>query len=104
MARCPLSNSLNALILNLLLIAVAMGQANNGSLTGRTVDAGGGILQGARVELQAAGNSAVSDNKGEFTINDLAPGEYILTATYVGLAPFEKKITVTAGQSTRIEA
>ena len=82
----------------------ALAQSSKGTISGRTVDTGGGVLQGARVELQPKGLSTVSDGKGEFTINDLPPGEYILAVTYVGLAPFEKNVTVTAGQTTRLEA
>ena len=86
------------------LVMPAEAQSGKGSIIGRTVDTGGGVLQGASVELQPKGVSTVSDGKGEFTINDLAPGEYILTVTYVGLAPFEKNVTVTAAQTTRFEA
>ena len=79
-------------------------QVNEGIVTGRAVDANNGILQGARVELQPKGVSTVTDAPGNFTIDNLAPGEYRLTVTFVGLASFEKNVTVTAGQATRVEA
>ena len=86
------------------LISTAFGQSTKGIISGRTVDSAGGVLQGASVQVQPVGASTVSNNIGEFTINDLAPGEYILTITFIGLAPFEKNVTVTAGQTTRVEA
>src|ERR1017187_2939348 len=61
-------------------------QVNEGIVTGRAVDANNGILQGARVELQPKGVSTVTDAPGNFTIDNLAPGEYRLTVTFVGLA------------------
>ena len=91
-------------MLNAFLVTPAAAQSGKGTISGRTVDSAGGVLQGARVELQPVGASKVSDNNGEFAINDLPPGEYILTVTFVGLAPFEKNVTVTAGQTTRVEA
>src|SRR6266849_7126643 len=79
-------------------------QEHKGAVTGQVTDAGHGVLKGATVELQPAGKPTVTDSQGQFTISDLAPGEYILTISYVGLDPFSKKITVTAGQITRVEA
>jgi len=82
----------------------APSQINEGAITGRAVDANNGILQGAQVELQPKGVSAVTDAHGNFTFGSLAPGEYRLTVTFVGLNSFEKNVTVTAGQATRVEA
>ena len=93
-----------AILASLVCTTVAPAQVSKGTIAGRTVDSAGGLLQGARVELQPVGASRVSDNNGEFTLNDLPPGEYILTVTFVGLMPFEKNLTVTAGQTTRVEA
>jgi TonB-dependent receptor len=104
MARSFLTTWLAAIVLSTVSITAALAQGSKGVIAGRTVDSAGGVLQGARVELQPVGASKVSDNNGEFTINDLPPGEYILTVTFVGLAPFEKNVTVTAGQTTRVEA
>ena len=104
MARSFHATWLAAAVLSTLSISAALAQSSKGVITGRTIDSAGGVLQGATVELQPVGASKVSDNSGEFTINDLAPGEYILTVTFVGLAPFEKNVTVTAGQTTRVEA
>lgn len=81
-----------------------MAQSGRGTIAGRVADNGGGILQGARVELQPKGIAAVSNNQGEFTINDLAPGDYTLTVSYVGLSNFSTGVTVAAGQTARVDA
>ncbi len=44
-------------------------------------------LQGASVQLEGAGRSAVTDESGYFIFNGLQPGTYKLTASFVG---FEK--------------
>jgi len=79
-------------------------QVNEGIITGHAVDANNGVLQGAQVDLQPEGASTVTDAQCSFTIGNLAPGEYHLTVSFVGLASFEKNVTVTAGQATRVEA
>jgi hypothetical protein len=71
----------------MLSVTSVFGQTAKGVVSGRTVASVGRILQGAKVELQSVGASTVC---GEFTINRPAPAEYILTVTFVGLAPFEK--------------
>src|SRR6202011_2912309 len=41
---------------------------------------------------------------GRFTIGNVAPGEYSITVSYVGLLPFSTTITVIPGQVTRVDA
>jgi hypothetical protein len=88
----------------LFLRSIAPGQVSKGTISGHLTDSGGGVLQGAEVQLQPTGVSTVSDNQGEFTFTDLVPGSYQLTVSFVGLAPFAKEVTVTAGEATRVEA
>jgi TonB-dependent receptor len=79
-------------------------QERKGTINGTVTDSGHGLLKGATVDLQPSGKPTVTDSLGQFTITDLAQGEYILTITYVGLDPFSQKITVTIGQVTRVDA
>src|ERR1022692_4607420 len=69
-----------------LLTAPVPAQVNEGIVTGRAVDANNGIFPSAGVEFQPKGVSTVTDAPGNFTIDNLAPGEYRLTVTFVGLA------------------
>jgi hypothetical protein len=81
-----------------------MAQAGRGIITGRLTDSAGGVLQGASVELQPGGASGVSNNQGEFTLLDVAPGDYKLTVTFVGLATLTQDVHVTAGEPTHADA
>ena len=54
-------------------------QERKGLITGLVTDSAHAILQGASVELQPTGKKTVSDNTGQFSIADVAPGTYTLT-------------------------
>src|SRR5258708_19067896 len=80
------------------------GQERGGTISGTVTDAGPYVLPGARVDLEPKGPAAVSDQQGRFTIQNVPPGEYTVTVSYVGLAPYTGKVTVTAGQAVHVEA
>src|SRR5260370_42439254 len=79
-------------------------QERSGWITGSVADAAGGILPGARVELQPQGSSTVTNGQGQFTISGVAPGQYKLSVGYVGFAAFSTDVTVVAGQTARVDA
>ena len=62
-------------------------QERAGSVTGTITDASGGVLPGARAELTPTAQTFVSNGQGQFAVHDLAPGNYKLTASYIGFAP-----------------
>jgi TonB-dependent receptor len=74
-----------------------------GVVAGRVVDSSGAILQGAHVQLQGKDIAVPSDSQGEFALTDLAPGAYKLQVSYVGFKPFEKDVTVAAGETQQVE-
>src|ERR1700730_1230312 len=59
-----------------------------GTVSGRVAGPDHVGLQGARVELQPKGLSAVSDSQGQFTISDVPAGSYTLSVSYIGFAPY----------------
>ena len=79
-------------------------QSGKGAITGYITDVDGGILQGAAVKVQPGGFSAVSDNQGQFAISNLAAGTYSLTISYSGFSSFNKKVDVSGGQTTSVNA
>jgi TonB-dependent receptor len=81
-----------------------MAQEAKGSITGTAKDSANAVLSGALVELQPAGLRAVSDSQGQFRFTNLAPAEYTLNITYVGLAPFTTTVKVEAGQAANVDA
>jgi TonB-dependent receptor len=78
-------------------------QSDKGSFSGRVTDSSGAVLQGAKVELQPAGATAVTNAQGSYFINNLAPGQYTITVIYVGFSPFTQTVNVTAGQTATVE-
>src|SRR6202521_341633 len=78
-------------------------QERKGSISGRVTDNSGGVLQGEKVELQPRNVSLASNGQGEFFINDLEPGNYALTVTYVGFKPFTTQVNVVASQPANVE-
>ena len=92
------------LVCSAALIPVVQGQGGKGTIAGRVTDSSSGALIGAKVTVQPEGVSVVSDARGQFFINDLDPGSYTVTITYVGFDAFTQTVTVTAGQSANVDA
>ncbi|MBZ5645305.1 MAG: TonB-dependent receptor [Acidobacteriia bacterium] len=99
--------SLPIVLLALLFLVPAnssLAQARKGSIGGVVSDNSGGVLKGAQISLEPQGLNVASDIQGAFFINDLDPGSYTLTITYVGFAPFTKTVEVAAGQTMNADA
>src|SRR5437867_665451 len=77
-------------------------QERTGSITGTIADASGGVLPGARVELTPTSQLFVSNGQGQLAVRDLAPGNYKLTASYIGFAPFSTDVKIAAGQISHV--
>lgn len=84
-------------------VATAIAADGRGVIAGRVLDVSGSILQGAQVQLQGKDMAVPSNAQGEFALNDLTPGTYKLLVSYVGFHPYEKEITVAAGEIQRID-
>ncbi|HXH68212.1 MAG TPA: TonB-dependent receptor, partial [Candidatus Limnocylindrales bacterium] len=82
----------------------AAAQNAKGSVAGRVTDSTGSVLQGAEIELQPGPVTTASGTQGSYFINDLNPGTYTITITYVGFKLFTKVVNVTAGQTVTIDA
>jgi TonB-dependent receptor len=78
-------------------------QNDRGSITGHVTDSTNGFLQGAAIELQPTGRIAASNQQGSYFLNDLSPGTYTITVTYVGFSLFTKVVQVTAGQVATVD-
>src|ERR1700741_1558228 len=78
--------------------------AQSGAVSGHVTDSSGSILQGAQVELQPTAVTVITDAQGSYFINNLAPGTYTITVTYVGFALFTKALDITAGETATGDA
>lgn len=95
--------SLTVLVVALGAVGPAHGQSV-GSVEGLVVDEGGGApLEASVVTLEGTGRSATTGPDGRFTLENVDPGDYRLTATRQGFAPITSQITVTAGAPVRVE-
>ena len=102
-----LSKWINIFILALLFLSQtkqSLAEGQKGAISGLITDDSGAVLSGAQVTLESPVFNTVSDEQGRFYINDVAPGSYTLTITYVGFAKFEQPVAVASGQVTNIEA
>ena len=100
-----------SLIFSLSLVSALLGlsdrvaaQEHKGAISGHVTDNSGGVLSGARIELQPKGLTVVSDVQGTFFVTALDPGSYTLAITYLGFKDFTKQVDVVAGQLANIEA
>jgi TonB-dependent receptor len=105
LTRLPLWLLMAGLFTGLISVGLpAQAQQGAGTIQGRAMDPDGVAVQGARVELQPTGLTAVSDSKGKFAIPGVPDGKYTLTVSYIGFSHFSAPITVAAGQVTQVEA
>ena len=81
----------------------SLAQERKGGISGHVSDNSGGVLQGARIELQPLGTSIASNAQGQFFINDLDLGSLTVSITYVGFKEFTKQVTVVAGQTATVD-
>jgi TonB-dependent receptor len=82
----------------------ARAQVGKGVISGTTKDEAKAALPSALIEVQPLGRKAVSDDQGQFRITEVPPGEYTLTASYVGFALFSTTVKLDAGQTVNVDA
>ena len=70
-------------------------QSTTGSISGRVTDSIGNAISGATVSY--SGGSASTDAGGNYTLPNVAPGTYLVTASATGFQNASQNVTVTAG-------
>jgi hypothetical protein len=96
----------------LLLVAVLVPAAANaqqtGSVTGRVVDSGGGVLPGVTVEARSdvlpAPRVTTTDGNGVYRLPALQPGTYTITFELSGMATVTRQAQVQLAQETALDA
>jgi len=78
------------------------------TLRGHIADPTGALIPGAAVTITTSAGTAVTtttaDSAGAYHVNGLAPGGYIVRASFAGFAPFQSPaIPLTAGQIKRVD-
>ncbi len=85
-------------------------QAHTAAIYGEVLDVNQGIVPGAKITLQAAGDAGaqtarevISDSEGRFRFSDLPAGKYVFTITSAGLETFvSAEITLKDGQQHEV--
>jgi hypothetical protein len=78
------------------------------TLRGHIADPTGALIPGATVTITTAAGKAVAsttaDSTGVYHVTGLAPGSYIVQASFAGFAPFQSQpISLAAGQIMRVD-
>jgi iron complex outermembrane receptor protein len=77
------------------------------TLRGTVKDASGALIPGATINVKPVGNEAVftasTDRSGEFVLNELAPGSYVVSAEQRGFNKVYKTVKLTAATPTTID-
>ncbi len=81
-----------------LLTAPLHAQNSRGSLRGTVQDATGARVASAKIVMQLSGSSvqreAASEDRGEFRIDDLVPGNYRIAISAAGFAPAQADVSI----------
>nr|WP_199082556.1 TonB-dependent receptor [Pedobacter sp. ASV19] len=94
-------------LLNVLMLWLAFSSLNsyaqqNGTIKGKVLTSEGRPAQNISVQLQGKKIGTSTDNKGEFTIGKVKPGDYILKVSAIGLNPIQKMINIHDGQQLEL--
>lgn len=88
---------MNKIILTLVLIIVSPAIFGQGKISGNVTDSEGEALIGANVVIQGTTKGAQTNIDGNYTIEDVTEGEYVLVASYIGYAAQKQNIKVNNG-------
>jgi len=78
--------------------------ANDGILNGRIFDEGSKqVLSRANITIEGEDLGTFSDGSGNFSFENMDPGNYILKVSIIGYDSFQKEIVVNPGSTTDIE-
>ncbi len=93
-----LRRSFLALVSAAALASIMCAQNPRGSLRGTVQDATGARIPSARIVVRSVDSSmrreAVSEDRGEFRLDDLLPGAYRITVSATGFAPAQADVSI----------
>ncbi len=89
----------------ILLTATLHAQNPRGSLRGTVQDATGARISSAKIVAHLSSSSmqreAASEDRGEFRLDDLLPGNYRITISAAGFAPAQADVSIAVDHCTR---
>jgi hypothetical protein len=80
-------------------------QGGSASLHGTVINVSGAIVPHAMVvvEGKAGGQTATTNDRGQYSINGLAAGDYTVTITAPGFSPYEVRVLLISGNGQEID-
>jgi hypothetical protein len=82
-------------------------QGIRATVTGRVTDASGAVVPNAKVTVTNSGTNEMrtvtTNDEGEYTIPQLPPGDYALTAEQAGFKKLVQRFTLETGQGARVD-
>jgi len=87
----------------ILLFINYIGFSQNGSVKGKITTSDGQPAEFVNVGLLGTAKSALTNNNGEFQINDIQPGKYTLKVSTIGLESKTSELIITANETTVID-
>ncbi len=87
-----------------LVAGAAAQQASTGTLKGVLMDDSGAVIPAANVSLSGNGVSKTGQTQadGTYSFAGLAPGQYNVSVSFTGFAPFSKLVAVAAGGAVEV--
>ena len=87
-----------------LIVSTTWAQQRTGIVRGVLTDNSGAVIPAAMVNLDANGErkTVQAQADGVYTFMALTPGDYTVSVTYPGFAPFSKLVTVSAGGTVQL--
>jgi len=83
------------------------GQGIRATVTGRVTDSSGAVVPKAKVTITNAGTNETrmveAGDEGDYTIPQLAPGDYLLTVEQSGFKKAVQRFTLETGQGARVD-
>ncbi len=93
-------------VISFLFISSSIFAQTNGTFSGKVVDDLGATVKGVTVTIIGSDGkekNAISNGQGEFQINGLVPGKYVVRANATKFAPYENpEIEIVAGEKQEI--
>ena len=85
---------ISLLLFSFIATCTTLAQHSTYHISGRVTDTEGEPLPGSTISIKGKGTGAVTSVDGTYTLQLPGTGTYLITASYVGYQPQEKRLTV----------
>jgi len=92
----------NLTILFIFFTVAAYAQSKNGSVSGSIKTSDGNPASFVSVGLKNTNKTAQTDEKGNFSIKNVTPGNYMIKVSAIGVSVQEKSVSVVAGTDVQV--